>query len=277
GRPQTATLSAPFVGRESELELLENTLARTIRDRRPHVFTIYGEPGVGKSRLLREFLAGVEGATILAGRALPYGEGVTYWPLAEMVKSAAGITDDDPMETAREKLIECCGDEAIAELLGLASGVMEAVEGERGQPEIAWAAREFVDELADVQPLVLVFEDIHWAEEPLLARIDPLPAGEKMVLQRGSVVGRTFWGGAIDHLSREYDADELEDMLDDLLLRDFVTREERSTISGESAYRFKHVLIREVAYGGLSKSSRAEYHTRFAEWLHEKADKELVE
>src|SRR3989440_1094304 len=388
GEAQRATVSAPFVGRESELELLENTLARTIRDRRPHVFTIYGEPGVGKSRLLREFLAGVEGATILAGRALPYGEGVTYWPLAEMVKAAAGITDDDPMETAREKLIECCGDEAIAELLGLASGVMEAVEGQRGQPEIAWAAREFVDELADVQPLILVFEDIHWAEEPLLelidhlaqwvrersllivclarpelldvrpgwgggrirstaieleplmreesealaeallaehdiaehvrakllektegnplfveetvrmlleegvaggdripdtlqalisARIDRLPAGEKIVLQRGSVVGRTFWSGAIDYLSREYDADELEDMLDDLLLRDFVTREERSTISGESAYRFKHVLIREVAYGGLSKSSRAQYHTRFADWLHEKADKELVE
>jgi tetratricopeptide (TPR) repeat protein len=305
-----------------------------------------------------------------------------------MVKAAAGITDDDPMETAREKLIECCGDEAIAELLGLASGVMEAVEGERGQPEIAWAAREFVDELADVQPLVMVFEDIHWAEEPLLelidhlaqwvrerallvlclarpelldvrpgwgggrirstaieleplgreeseqladallaehdvsekvqaqlldktegnplfveetvrmlleqgsdggdripdslqaligARIDRLPAGEKVVLQRGSVIGRVFWTGAIDHLSPEYDSVELEDMLDDLLLRDFVTREERSTITGESAYRFKHGLIREVAYGGLSKSGRAEYHTRFAEWLRERADKELLE
>jgi class 3 adenylate cyclase/tetratricopeptide (TPR) repeat protein len=381
-------ISAPFIGRETELELLHNTLARTIRDRRPHVFTVYGEPGVGKSRLIREFLAGAEGVTILAGRALPYGEGVTYWPLAEMVKAAAGITDDDPMETAKQKLIECCGDEAIAELLGLASGVMEAVEGERGQPEIAWAAREFVDELADVQPLVLVFEDIHWAEEPLLelidhlaqwvrerallllclarpelldvrpgwgggrvrstaieleplpreesealaeallsehhvpdkvrdrlldktegnplfveetvrmlleqgaeggdripdtlqamigARIDRLPAGEKVVLQRGAVIGRTFWAGALDHLSPEYDGDELEDMLDDLLLRDFLTREERSTISGESAYRFKHVLIREVAYGGLSKSGRAEYHTRFAEWLREKADKELLE
>src|SRR6266545_3605669 len=388
GEPQRAAVSAPFVGRESELELLENTLARTIRDRRPHVFTVYGEPGVGKSRLLREFLAGVEGATILAGRALPYGEGITYWPLAEMVKAAAGITDDDPMETAKQKLIECCGDEAIAELLGLASGVMEAVEGERGQPEIAWAAREFVDELADVQPLILVFEDIHWAEEPLLelidhlaqwvrerallilclarpelldvrpgwgggrvrstaieleplardesealaeallsehdvpekvrarlldktegnplfveetvrmmleeeadgddripdtlqaligARIDRLPAGEKIVLQRGSVIGRVFWADAISHLSPEYDADDLEDMLDDLLLRDLVTREERSTITGESAYRFKHVLIREVAYGGLSKSSRAEYHTRFAEWLRQKADKELLE
>jgi len=387
GQPPLPAISAPFVGRESELDLLHNTLARTIRDRRPHVFTVYGEPGVGKSRLLREFLAGVEGATILAGRALPYGEGITYWPLAEMVKAAAGITDDDPMETAKQKLIECCGDEAIAELLGLASGVMEAVEGERGQPEIAWAAREFVDELADVQPLILVFEDIHWAEEPLLelidhlaqwvrerallilclarpelldvrpgwgggrvrstaieleplareesealaeallaehdvpenvrarlldktegnplfveetvrmlleegahgdripdtmqaliaARIDRLPAGEKVILQRGSVIGRVFWAGAVDHLSPEYDADDLEDMLDDLLLRDFVTREERSTISGESAYRFKHVLIREVAYTGLSKSSRAEYHTRFAEWLRQKADKELLE
>jgi class 3 adenylate cyclase/tetratricopeptide (TPR) repeat protein len=388
GGRQLGSLSAPFVGRDSELDLLHNMLARTMRDRRPQVFTVYGEPGVGKSRLIREFLAGVEGTTILSGRALPYGEGVTYWPLAEMVKAAAGITDDDPMETAREKLIECCGDEAIAELLGLASGVMEAVEGERGQPEIAWAAREFVDELADVQPLILVFEDIHWAEEPLLelidhlaqwvrerallilclarpelldvrpgwgggrvrstaieleplgreesdalaeallsehdipesvrarlldktegnplfveetvrmlleeepdgddripdtlqaligARIDRLPAGEKIVLQRGSVIGRVFWADAINHLSPEYDADDLEDMLDDLLLRDLVTREERSTISGELAYRFKHVLIREVAYGGLSKSSRAEYHTRFAEWLREKADKELLE
>src|SRR6266550_3139979 len=387
GQPHSK-VSAPFVGRESELDLLENTLARTIRDRRPHVFTVYGEPGVGKSRLIREFLAGVEGATILSGRALPYGEGVTYWPLAEMVKAAAGITDDDPMETAKQKLIECCGDEAIAELLGLASGVMEAVEGERGQPEIAWAAREFADELADVQPLIMVFEDIHWAEEPLLelidhlaqwvrerallilclarpelldvrpgwgggrvrstaieleplgredsealagallkehhlsehvrarlldktegnplfveetvrmlleegadggdripdslqamiaARIDRLPAGAKIVLQRGSVIGRTFWAGAIDHLSPEYHSDEVEDILDDLLLRDFVTREERSTITGEAAYRFKHVLIREVAYGGLSKSGRAEYHTRFAEWLREKADKELLE
>src|SRR5919204_591772 len=194
-----------------DLELLHNTYTRTIRDRRPHVFTIYGEPGIGKSRLLKEFLAGIEGATTLQGRALPYGEGVTYWPLAEMVKAAAGITDDDPLETAREKLIECCGDEAIAELLGLASGVLEAVEGERGQPEIAWAAREF------------------------------------------------------------------DDALDDLLLRDLLTREQRSTITGEEPYRFKHVLIREVAYGALWKSARAEYHRKFAEWLRERSDKELLE
>lgn len=109
------------------------------------------------------------------------------------------------------------------------------------------------------------------------ARIDRLPAGEKIILQRGSVIGRVFWAGAIDYLSPEYDADELEDMLDDLLLRDLVTREPRSTITGESAYRFKHVLIKEVAYGGLTKSGRAEYHMKFAEWLRDRADKELLE
>jgi class 3 adenylate cyclase/ATP/maltotriose-dependent transcriptional regulator MalT len=380
-------VSAPFVGRDAELELLHNTYTRTLRDKRPHVFTIYGEPGIGKSRLLREFLAGVEGATILQGRALPYGEGVTYWPIAEMVKAAAGITDDDPLETARQKLLECCGDEAITELLGMASGVLEAVEDERGQPEIAWAAREFADELADVQPLIMVFEDIHWAEEPLLelidhlaqwvrdrslliiclarpelldirptwgggrvratsieleplhreeserladalladtelptdvrarlldttegnplfveesarmvlesgdgafdripdtlqaliaARIDRLPASEKLLLQRASVIGRVFWTGSLRHLSPEF-GEELDDALDDLLLRDLLTREQRSTITGEEPYRFKHVLIREVAYGALSKSARADYHQKFAEWLRERADKELLE
>ena len=387
GKTPVASISAPFIGREPELDLLQNTLERTLRDSRPHVFTVYGEPGVGKSRLVREFLAGVEGVTILSGRALPYGEGVTYWPLAEMVKAAAGISDDDPIETAKEKLLECCGEEAIAELLGLASGVLESVEGERGQPEIAWAAREFVDELADVQPLLLVFEDIHWAEEPLLelidhlaqwvrdrallivclarpelldvrpdwgggrirstaieleplprveseqladalledaslpldvrarlldktegnplfveetvrmvletgdgsyhripdtlqaligARIDRLPQAERALLQRASVIGRIFWLGALRHLAPEF-GDEVEDALDDLLIRDLVTREARSSISGEPAYRFKHVLIREVAYAALWKSSRADLHMRFAEWLRERADKELLE
>ena len=95
---------APLIGRESELELLANTFERASRDRRAHLVTVYGEPGVGKSRLVREFVASLEGATVLAGRCLPYGEGITYWPLAEMVKSSAGITDDDPVQEAVEKL-----------------------------------------------------------------------------------------------------------------------------------------------------------------------------
>src|SRR5204863_1647775 len=203
--------------------------------------------GVGKSRLVREFLAGVEGTTILSGRALPYGEGVTYWPLAEMVKAAAGITDDDPMETAKQKLIECCGDEAIAELLGLASGVMEAVEGERGAPEIAWAAREFADELADVQPLIMVFEDIHWAEEPLLELIDHLAQWVReralliVCLARPELLDvRPGWGGGrvrstaieLEPLPRE----ESEHLADALLETHRVTGTARARPLENTAY-----------------------------------------
>src|SRR5918992_334689 len=99
---------APFVAREAELELLENTFTRAVRDRRAHLVTIYGDAGIGKSRLADEFLESLEGATVLRGRCLPYGESVTYWPLAEMVKSAAGIADDDPLDVAIDKLRDCC-------------------------------------------------------------------------------------------------------------------------------------------------------------------------
>src|SRR2546430_5368371 len=167
-------LEAPLVGREAELDLLQNTYERALRDRRAHLFTIYGEAGVGKSRLAREFTGSVEGATVLPGRSLPYGEGVTYWPLAEMVKCAAGIADDDPLDVAIEKLRAFCEDEAVADLLGLASGVLEAVQSQSSAPEIAWAARAWAQRVALQQPLVLVFEDIHWAEEPLLELIEHL-------------------------------------------------------------------------------------------------------
>jgi class 3 adenylate cyclase/tetratricopeptide (TPR) repeat protein len=383
---------AALVGREAELDLLENTFNRSLRDRRAHLFTIYGEAGVGKSRLAREFLDGVERATVLMGRALPYGEGVTYWPLGEMVKAAAGISDDDPLDEAFEKLRECCAEDAVADVLGLAAGLMEALEGERSPQEIAWAAREVMQGIAEVQPLILLFEDIHWAEAPLLdliehvadwvrapvlilclartelldarpswgggrvrstaieleplseeesaelveqllsqltggsgerpgslpqealdraegnplfveetirmliesgppgasadrvpdtlqaliaARIDHLAPAAKTLLQRGSVIGRVFWRGAIEHLSP--DVSGHDGLLDDLLQRDFLLREPRSSISGETAYRFKHALIREVTYAGMAKLSRAQYHARFAEWLAERTGEELVE
>src|ERR671936_957648 len=169
-------VEAPLVGRLAELELLENTYARSVRDRRAHLFTIYGDPGVGKSRLALEFVSTLEGTSVFAGRCLPYGEGITYWPLAEMVKAAAGIADDDPIDEALEKLRATCEIEAVADLLGLASGILAAVEGESSQQELAWAAREWAQKLAEAQPLVLVFEDIHWAEEPLLELLEHLAA-----------------------------------------------------------------------------------------------------
>jgi len=386
GGARPRSLEAPLVGREAELDLLQNTYERAVRDRRAHLFTIYGEPGVGKSRLSREFTDALEGATVLPGRSLPYGEGVTYWPLAEMVKCAAGIADDDPLDVAIEKLRAFCEDEAVADLLGLASGVLEAVQAEASAQEIAWAGREWAERLALEQPLVLVFEDIHWAEEPLLeliehlatwvreaplllvclarpelldlrpawgggrlrataielealqrdeseelvdalldgtelpeharralldktegnplfveetmrmlseegvdsveripdtvqaliaARIDRLPPQGKAMLQRAAVIGRIFWASALERLSP--DLESIEEPLDDLILRDFVVSEDRSSIRGEQAYKFKHVLIREVAYASLTKSSRADYHAAFAEWLKERAGDELLE
>jgi class 3 adenylate cyclase/tetratricopeptide (TPR) repeat protein len=386
GRPPARVPVTPLVGRDHELELLENTYARAVRDRRAHLFTVYGEPGVGKSRMANEFLASLEGATILKGRCLPYGESITYWPLAEMVKGAADIADDDPLDVAIEKLRECCPAEAVADLLGLASGVLEAVHGERSQQEISWAAREWAQLMSQTQPLVLVFEDIHWAEDPLLeliehmtewvkdgsllivclarpelldvrpgwgggrvratsieleplgaadseqlidalsgdteisaktrrallektegnplfleevmlnvaecgeeeaatsipdtlqaliaARIDRLDPASKAALQRASVIGRGFWAGAIEHLSP---GDGVEDALEDLQLRDLVVLQQRSSLSNETAYRFKHVLIRDVAYASLTKSARASHHARFAEWLGARAGDELLE
>src|SRR5919108_522931 len=192
----------PLVGRDHELELLDNTYARAVRDRRAHLFTIYGDPGVGKSRLANEFLSSLENATVLAGRALPYGESITYWPLAEMVKGAADIADDDPLDVAIQKLRDCCPAEAVADLLGLATGVLEAVHGERSQQEIAWAAREWAQLMAQTQPLVLVFEDIHWAEEPLLELIEHLASWVRsaplliLCLSRTELLDiRPEWGG----------------------------------------------------------------------------------
>ena len=109
----------------------------------------------------------------------------------------------------------------------------------------------------------------------IAARIDRLGPEAKALLQRAAVIGRTFWEGALTRLSPELDS--LDEPLEDLLRREFVLDEERSSITGETAYRFKHVLIREVAYSGLSKSDRAEHHARFAEWLKERAGDELLE
>src|SRR5262249_48926997 len=83
-------------------------------------------------------------------------------------------SDDDPVEVARAKLAAFCEDEAVADLLALASGLLEAVDTDRSQQEIAWAAREWAESLAQSQPLLLGFEDIHWAEEPLVRLVEHL-------------------------------------------------------------------------------------------------------
>ncbi|HEX2428041.1 MAG TPA: tetratricopeptide repeat protein, partial [Gaiellaceae bacterium] len=109
----------------------------------------------------------------------------------------------------------------------------------------------------------------------IAARIDHLAPDAKTLLQRASVVGRVFWKGALEHLAP--DVADHDALVDNLLQREFLLREPRSSISSETAYRFKHALIREVAYTGMTKLARAQYHARFAEWLHGRTGEELVE
>lgn len=109
----------------------------------------------------------------------------------------------------------------------------------------------------------------------IAARIDRLPASQRVALQRASVMGRIFMAGALARLSPE--VEDVAGCLEELVLRDLVVPEPRSPVHGESAYKFKHVLIREVAYAGLSKTSRADLHHAFAEWLAEHTGEELLE
>ncbi len=191
-----------FIGREHELELLHNALARTIRDGRASLVTVFGEPGIGKTRLVSEFVDGAERVTTLSGRALPYGEGITYWPLASMIKSSAGITDDAPASEAFEKLRLCCESEAVADLLAVALGVLGASEEGRTAGELTWAVTLWAEQLAEAQPLVLVFEDVQWAEDPLLDVVDHLaralrdsPVLIVCVARPDLLETRPAWGG----------------------------------------------------------------------------------
>jgi class 3 adenylate cyclase/tetratricopeptide (TPR) repeat protein len=158
----TRALDAPFVGRQAELGILRQALDRAATGRAPQLCTIVGPPGIGKSRLVRELLA-APGARprILVGRCLPYGEGITYWPLGEIVRQVGGV---DP----RERIAELVGgDEATVVADRLAGAIGLGPSG--GSPEeIAWAARKLLEALARDHPLVVVVDDIHWAEPMLL-------------------------------------------------------------------------------------------------------------
>src|SRR5205823_6240408 len=158
-------LDSPMVGRDRELRLLQGALGRARSERTCHLFTLLGPAGVGKSRLVQEFLERVAGAArVFRGRCLSYGDGITFYPVAEVVRDAAGIADQDSAEEARRK-IRAVGaglDQpdsvatGLAELVGMAEGSVAAEDA-------FWALRTFLEGLAQNRPLVVVFDDIHWA------------------------------------------------------------------------------------------------------------------
>jgi class 3 adenylate cyclase/tetratricopeptide (TPR) repeat protein len=156
-----------LVGRADELELLREAVAAAAASADGRLVTVVGEAGVGKSRLLREFTDGLEGsAAVVRGRCLPYGEGITFWPIAEAVRAAAGITEDDATAAAREKVLRLAGgDVEVADRVASAIGLVPAVFAVE---ETFLGVRRLFEILAADRPLVVVLDDLHWAEPTLL-------------------------------------------------------------------------------------------------------------
>jgi class 3 adenylate cyclase len=377
--------ATPLVGRERELELLVQTLARVREERSPQLVTLVGVPGIGKSRLVVELAGAVEQDEEFVawreGRSLPYGEGVTFWALAEIVKAQAGILESDTVEQTQEKLrrtVEQLASDAseaqwlerhLRPLAGLAD------ESSAGADEVFAAWRRFLEALADERPLVLVLEDLHWADDALLdfvdhlvdrvtavpllvlatarpellqrrggwgggkpnaatislpplserdtarllqtlleqpvvdagtqetllaraggnplyaeqyarvllergdlgelpetvqgiiaARLDALSEQEKLLLQDASVVGRVFWLGAVETVGGR-PRWEVEELLHALERKEFVQRSRSSSVASESEYAFRHLLIRDVAYGQIPRAARSRKHEAAAAWI----------
>jgi class 3 adenylate cyclase len=155
---------APLVGRRAELALLEAEFETAASEQRCRLVTVVGEPGVGKSRLASELSESlVPRARAVRGACLSYGEGITYWPIAQIVRELAGIRDDDSAEDARERVPT-----RIAQLLGLAAGTTTA-------DQMSDAIAEFLAAAAAGEPLVLIVDDIQWAEPALLGLLGTLP------------------------------------------------------------------------------------------------------
>jgi class 3 adenylate cyclase/tetratricopeptide (TPR) repeat protein len=380
-------LDAPLVGRSEEMDRLRDGLRAAAADGTPRLVTLVAQAGVGKSRIVAEFAReAAQGAHVLRGNCLAYGEGITFWPMAEVVRAAAGITEDDAPEAASRKIAETVGDDArVTERLASLSGLST-----RDFPveELFWSARKLLEGLAADRPVVVVFEDVHWAEATFLslvehlidsgsapilvlcttrpdllesrpdwstgpatdrvpldalsaeevgvvatnllgggldaptreriaeaadgnplyaeqlvsmlidtgvlrheegrwvpgadaaaldvpptiqallaARLDRLDREERAVIEPASVVGRVFYRGAVEFMAANELRAAVDALLGALIRKEFVAPDEDATLSGEDAFRFHHVLIRDAAYQGLLKRARADLHERFVEWV----------
>ena len=389
---------SPLVGRTHELDLLDSLAQRVARERRAHLVTVIGEAGVGKSRLLAELQRRLgdrpDSPTVFVGSCPAYGSAVVYWALGEVLRQEFEIEDGDSAEIAWRKLTEGAeqrlnGDGAsddakrqaatIARLLGIGSPRTPPVEEEdpqRLRESFFAAIRALIEAMATDRPLVIVFEDIHWADDgmldlidhmaqrvraPLLllcltrdallerradwgsgrrnattlglepltseesrelvtallsgeggsasllaersegnplfaeemvrlaregsegdelpdsvqgvlaARLDSLPPFERLLIQHASVSGRTFWPGSLASVAQQEGGD-LSEALTSLEDKEFVVGATGpARLGGERELAFKHVLIRDVAYGMLPKAVRARRHFEMARYIEERA------
>jgi class 3 adenylate cyclase/tetratricopeptide (TPR) repeat protein len=376
--PFPRQFGAELVGRERELTVLERAFEAALAERRCGLVTVVGTAGVGKSRLAAELASTLESqARAIAGRCLPYGDGITYWPLTEAVKQAAGITLMLSTEDARERVRDLLEDvDEAGRIAGVVAGAIGLAEAEGSSEETSWAVRRLFEALARERPLVVFFEDVHWAEptfldlvahvtdhargpilvvclarpdlledhpdwggrrislEPLeteegihlvenllgspdlapliaaigegnplfleetvamlvdegvlrqqnggwvaddlsairvpptiqallAARLDRLTPGERTAIERAAVIGALFHRSALEELYADSDLDKhLAALTAKQLLQPAP-----SSFASDEAFRFRHILIRDAAYRGLAKSTRADLHERYAAWL----------
>jgi class 3 adenylate cyclase/tetratricopeptide (TPR) repeat protein len=391
-----------FVGRDDELDALRRAFDRSVDEGSCLLMTVLGAAGVGKSRLANEFAERVsQDARVLRGRCLPYGDGITFWPVAEMVKDVCGIAGRDSLQEARAKVVQLLSGQDDADLVAeRVLAVSGLAETSAGMQEMFWAIRRFLETLQAARPVVVLFDDIQWAEPTFLdlveylagwsrdarililclarpdlldlrpgwvglattagtltlsplnedesrelignllgasslspadaarivdaaggnplfveemlrmledegvlsrdddrwhvvgdlaqvslpasihallaARLDRLSAQEKAVLGTAAVLGKEFWWGAVSDLAPEHLRAQAGSYLQTLVRKGLILPE-RSTLIGEDAFRFHHILIQEAAYQGLSKERRADVHERFADWIEARSGERVIE
>src|SRR5438445_675205 len=267
----------PFVGRDSELRLLGEIHARVASTGRPHLVTVYGEAGIGKSRVAMEFLRRLDPNEPMArATCLPYGHAITYGPLQELIRGEAAIAATDARDTARSKIetrvagmagLDTRETETLARDLlgeGAASRVEEIVERTEGNPLFV---EEFVHMLLDQGSKAVVPPTLHGV---IAARLDATSPSVKRLIQEASVVGRTFWLDALPSTPSTRDVDEAE-------RRGLISQRARRGPTGTHTFVFRHGLIRDVAYGSLSKAERIQVHDHYSRWLETAAGERAQE
>jgi class 3 adenylate cyclase/tetratricopeptide (TPR) repeat protein len=390
----------PLIGRVSELEHLRSAFERAAKGSSV-VTTVVGSAGVGKSRLAREFLDALpDDARILRTRCLPYGDGITFWPVTELVKGACAIRDDESRASARAKIdASVAGAQDGSLIAERVAGVVGFADVVAGLQESFWSIRRFLEWIGRDRPVVLLLDDLQWAEPTMLdlveylagwtqgiglhllclarpdlleerptwastapdastlplgplderetqhfitealggglagralerieeaaggnplfleemlrmledrgllerrdgrwvasddlsdvrlpgsiqalleARLDGLSSEEHTVIRCAAVIGKAFWWSAVAELVPAELRARVGAHLQTLVRKDLI-RPDRSTMAGEDAFRFHHILIQEAAYAGTPKDARAALHERFAGWIEVTAGDRLAE
>jgi predicted ATPase len=244
-RRDGSRFTSPMVGRRRERRRLHDAFDQAVGDRSCQLFTILGAAGVGKSRLVQEFLDDLdEGVLVARGRCLPYGEGITFWPVLEAVRDVAGLDDADTPEDARSRLATLTEREPdgelvaqrLIEIMGLTDATATAEEGFA-------AVRTFFECLAARHAIVVVFDDVHWGEETFLDLVEHLADWSRgapillLCMARPELLGaRPSWSGgklnATTVLLEPLSEDECAELVANLVGEESVAEEVQHRIAG---------------------------------------------